>query len=162
MANFFRSVRKQNLALWRRFYAMQQRVHLRPDPNYKDVEICAEWHIDISGPEQAFINFWEDMGDDFEEHLELDRKNPFEGYNPHNCRWVTKDVQMNNQRFHHTDKGRWLTWARKHWGDSKVTKVRFHSRVRRGWSPEEAARISPVKSNRIHKIRSRRAKKSRK
>lgn len=145
--------RKAHITFWRRWYAMNQRTHLRPEPNYKDVKVCDDWHIEISG-EQGYLNFVEDMFDDFEEHLELDRIDPYGNYDAHNCRWVDKKTQNNNHRFHHTERGRWLTWARSHWGDSKATKIRFHSRMRRGYTPQEAAEIPPNPGNNIKRLRS--------
>jgi hypothetical protein len=44
---------------------------------------------------------------------------------------------------HHTERGRWLTWARSHWGDSKATKQRFHNRIKAGYTPQEAAEKPP-------------------
>jgi hypothetical protein len=132
---------------------MNQRTHLRPEPNYRHVKVCDDWNIEISGPEQAYLNFVEDMFDDFEEHLDLDRKDPYGGYNPLNCRWVDKKTQNNNTRYHHTDKGRWLTWARHNWGDTKTTKQRFHQRIKRGYTPQEAAQKPPQCGVRLNAYR---------
>lgn len=157
MSSYYSAHRKANIGFWRRWYAMNQRTHLRPDPNYKNVKVCDDWHIEISG-EQGYLNFVEDMFDDFEEHLELDRINPYDHYHAHNCRWVDKKTQNNNTRYHHTDKGRWLTWMRNKWGDTKTTKMRFHNRIKRGWTPKEAAEIPPHNGNQIKKIRQKKKK----
>ena len=141
--SFYSTHRKAHRNFWGRFYAMNQRCHLRPDPNYKNVRVCDDWHIEISGPEQAYLNFVDAMFDDFEEHLELDRIDPNGNYDAHNCRWVDKKTQNNNTRYHHTDKGRWLTWARSHWGDTFATRQRFHNRIKRGYTPQEAAQKPP-------------------
>jgi hypothetical protein len=159
MSSYYSAHRKAHRVFWQRWYAMNQRTHLRPEPNYKDVKVCDDWHIEISG-EQGYLAFIEDMFDDFEPHLDLDRIDPYGDYNAHNCRWVDKKTQNNNMRYHHTDKGRWLTWARSHWGDSKATKQRFHSRISRGWTPQEAAEIPPRVGNRLHNIRFKPAKPS--
>ena len=142
MSSYYSAHRKAHRVFWGRWYAMNQRTHLRPDPNYAHVKVCDDWHIEISG-EQGYLNFVEDMFDDFEEHLDLDRIDPYGNYDAHNCRWVDKKTQNNNTRYHHSDKGRWLTWARSHWGDSKATKQRFHQRIKRGYTPQEAAEKPP-------------------
>ena len=153
MTSQFTAVRKHNIPLWRRWYSMTQRVE-KKYRNYEHVTIEDSWNRDVVGPEQAFLNFWEDMGDDFEEHLELDRIDPHAEYSAYNCRWVTRTQQANNHRFHFTDRGRWLTWMRNHWGDTKKTKQRFHSRCARGWTPQEAAEIPPAYHNDLKRIRS--------
>jgi len=159
MANSYYSAhRKANITFWRRWYAMNQRTHLRPDPNYKGIKVCDDWHIEISG-EQGYLAFIEDMFDDFEEHLELDRIDPYGDYHAHNCRWVDKKTQNNNTRYHHTEKGRWLTWMRNHWGDTKTTKIRFHNRIRRGRTPQEAAETPPNNGNKIKRLRTKSNKK---
>ena len=136
---------------------MNQRTHLRPEPNYSHVKVCDDWNIEISG-EQGYLNFVEDMFDDFEEHLELDRISPFDHYNAHNCRWTDKKTQNNNTRYHHTDKGRWLTWARSHWGDTATTKHRFHMRIKRGYTPQDAAQKPPHPGVRLNAYRTNQTK----
>lgn len=156
--SYYSAHRKAHRNFWGRFYAMNQRCHLRPDPNYAHVKVCDDWNIEISGPEQAYLNFVEDMFDDFEEHLDLDRIDPFGNYDAHNCRWVDRKTQNNNTRYHHTDKGRWLTWARTHWGDTKATKQRFHQRIKRGYTPQEAAEKPPQPGIRLKTYRTKQTK----
>lgn len=142
MAGYFSQVRKHNIKLWHRWYKMNQRVHKKYE-YYETVKICPEWDMEVSGPEQAFLNFWEDMGDDFDEELTLDRIDPNGDYEPHNSRWASHKVQNNNHRFHHTERGRWLQRAKKKWGDNQLTRIRFWRRVKKGWSLEDAAMIPP-------------------
>jgi hypothetical protein len=155
--SYYSAHRKAHRNFWQRWYAMNQRCHLRPEPNYAHVKVCDEWHIEISG-EQGYLNFVEDMFDDFEEHLELDRISPFDHYNAHNCRWTDKKTQNNNTRYHHTDKGRWLTWARSHWGDTATTKHRFHMRIKRGYTPQDAAQKPPHPGVRLNAYRTNQTK----
>ena len=142
MASFFTQVRKHNKALWQRWYKMTQRCEQNWE-YYEDVSICDDWNRDVVGPEQAFLNFWEDMGDDFDESLTLDRIDPNGNYEPHNCRWATVKTQNNNHRFHHTDRGRWLLKAKEKWGNGQTTRIRFWRRVKKGWSFEDAAMTPP-------------------
>ena len=142
MAGHFSSIRKNNIKLWHRWYKMNQRVEEKYE-YYEHVKICDDWSRDVMGPETAFLNFWEDMGDDFDESLELDRIDPHGDYEPHNCRWTTRLVNVNNTRFHHTEYGKWLIWARKNWGNTSTTRIRYWRRVKLGWSCEDAARTPP-------------------
>jgi len=145
MAGFFTQVRKHNIQLWHRWYKIQQRCHKNYE-HYEDIGICPEWDMEVSGPEQAFLNFWEDMADDFEEDLMIDRINPNLGYSPDNCRWVDSKTSGLNKRFHHTDRGRWLTQAKRLWGDCQTTRIRYWRRVKKGWSFQDAAETPPKNS----------------
>ena len=147
MPSHFSSVRKHNNKLWHRWYKIQQRCHQNHE-HYEDIGICPEWDMEVSGPEQAFLNFWEDMAEDFDETLMIDRINPNLGYSPDNCRWVDAKVSGNNKRFHHTDYGRGLTQAKKLWGDNNITRIRYWRRVKSGWSLKDATEIPPNCANR--------------
>ena len=115
---------------------------------YSDVKVDPSWNIDISG-EQGFLNFLDDMGDDFDEQLTLDREDPKGPYDAHNCRWVSPTVQNRNTRFHkYTERGKALTKMLEKWGHSKAVKQRFWSRAKRGWSYEDIINIEPNLSNR--------------
>lgn len=159
MPSHFSSVRKHNIHLWHRWFKIQQRCHQNHE-HYEDIKICPEWDMEVSGPELAFLNFWEDMGDDFDETLMIDRIDPNGHYEPHNCRWVDAKVSGNNKRFHHTDYGRGLTRAKKLWGDNQITRIRYWRRVKKGWSFKDAAEISPNPGNRMGK-KPKKSKKSR-
>ena len=143
----YTTARKNNKILWSRWYRMCQRCN-NNELYYDDVKVCDDWNIDISG-EQGFLNFLDDMGDDFDEQLTLDRIDPKGPYDAHNCRWVTPTVQNRNTRFHkYTERGKALTKMLEKWGHSKRTKQRFWQRTRRGWSYEDTINIEPNLSNR--------------
>lgn len=67
-------------------------------PSYggRGIRVCNRWLNDPEG----FENFVKDMGRRPKDYT-LDRKDPNGHYSPRNCRWVTWDVQNNNQRRHH-------------------------------------------------------------
>jgi len=144
----YTTARKHNKILWRRWYRMCQRCN-KNELYYDDVKVCDDWNIDISG-EQGFINFLDDMGDDFDEQLTLDRIDPKGPYDAHNCRWVTPTVQNRNTRFHkYTKRGKALTRMLEKWGHSKRTKQRFWSITKGGWNFEDIMNRPPSLSNRL-------------
>lgn len=65
------------------------------EPSYKEygargIVCCDRW--------KYFENFWEDMQEGYEEHLELDRVDVNGNYSKENCRWATQSVQGHNKR----------------------------------------------------------------
>jgi hypothetical protein len=43
----------------------------------------------------SFEQFYLDMADGFESHLQIDRIDPYRGYSKSNCRWITKEENIN-------------------------------------------------------------------
>lgn len=76
------------------------------DPNRNDyhhyggrgITVCERWKRRFDGVEDGFKNFVEDMEDSFEEGLEIDREDVDGNYEPSNCRWVTRRIQVINRR----------------------------------------------------------------
>ncbi len=99
----------------------------------RGITICKRW--------LSFNSFLKDMGEK-PAGLSLDRKNNYKGYSPSNCRWATKDQQMNNLRrtvyisaFGETKSV--SQWAR----DERclVKKQALQTRISKfGWTPETA------------------------
>lgn len=56
----------------------------------RGIKVCERW--------DKFINFYEDMKDEFVSGLSLDRIDNNQGYYKENCRWVSAVVQGNNKR----------------------------------------------------------------
>lgn len=60
----------------------------------KGVRVCSEWHSF-----EAF-HIWA-IQNGYEEHLTIERKNPFGNYEPTNCTWIPREEQHKNKRIHH-------------------------------------------------------------
>lgn len=141
-SSIYTATRKAYPRLWRIWYRINQRCKNK-ELYYEDVKVSDDYHIDISG-EQGFLNFVEDFADTHEEDLTIDRIDPKGHYEFSNMRWATRKVQNNNTRFHkYTERGQWLQRAKQIWGDSPATRIRFHNRMKRGYTPQEAAEKSP-------------------
>ena len=144
----YTALRKKNRNFWGRWYQMNKRF-INNEPSDEDVSVCEDWHLEISG-DQGFLNFAEDMMDDFEEHLTLDRIDPKGNYDAHNCRWVDRTVQNRNTRWHkYTERGLALKRMTDKYGHSKKVKQRFWNRARAGWSWDDIINIEPKYGNRI-------------
>ena len=145
----YTAMRKAYPNLWRRWWRMCARCN-NNETYYRDVKVCDDWNIDIAG-EQGFINFVEDMGDDFREDLVIDRyPDPKGDYAPDNVRWTTVTENNRNQRFHkYTERGRALIRMCEKWGYTKAARVRFHNRLRRGWSLDATVNQPPSNGNRF-------------
>lgn len=102
------------------------------DKKYSHVMFCDEWKDFLTFKEWA-------LQSGYEEGLSLDRINNEKGYEPSNCRWVTRSVQAFNRKH-----GKYVTingitkhltdWAT----DYGITKNTVYKRIQRGWTCEEA------------------------
>jgi hypothetical protein len=100
---------KGSLGVWampeyRVYRQMLDRCYRENAPNYpwygaKGVEVCDRWRHGEDG-RTGFLCFYADMGQR-PEGLTLERDNPFENYNPGNCRWATWAEQGKNRRRHY-------------------------------------------------------------
>jgi hypothetical protein len=86
---------------WNNMHQRVKRPKLKDFNTYKDVKICYRWHV--SNPE-GFYNFLKDMGPRLSKSLTIDRIDNEKGYEPGNCRWADKRVQVLNRRM-----TKWLT-----------------------------------------------------
>lgn len=80
---------------YRIWSSMIQRCENKNDKDYKyygkrGIKVCPSWH--------NFVNFIEDMGWRKDPKTSIDRINNNGNYCKENCRWATKEQQMNNTR----------------------------------------------------------------
>jgi hypothetical protein len=88
--------RKNRAPLYRTWSSMRERCS---NPKRKDyhryggrgVSVCAEWDDYLAFKAWALAN-------GYEQHLTIDRVENDGGYEPGNCRWVTRAVQVRHQQ----------------------------------------------------------------
>lgn len=82
--------------LYHKYYDIHTRCDRKDNPLYggRGISVCKEW----SG-ENGFLHFMEwSMENGYKEGLSLDRIDVNGNYCPENCRWVTWEIQAQNQR----------------------------------------------------------------
>lgn len=102
-----------------------------PEYGGRGITVCQRWH--------TFENFLADMGRRPSPEHSIDRRDNNGNYEPSNCRWATRVVQMNNRRVTTmlTFDGVTLPlteWARR--AGVRVDSIRV--RLKNGWSVERA------------------------
>lgn len=118
-----------------RWKAMMQRCRDAHQSNYRKygargIKVCERW--------QSYPNFLADMGVCPSRSMTLDRIDNAIGYQPGNCRWVTKAEQARNRPSHCvtlTHNGRTMIvteWARR----VRLKPHTIYARIRLGWSPK--------------------------
>lgn len=85
-----------NSKIYEVWCSMKKRCTNKKNKDYehyggRGITVCDSWL-------NCFETFCEDMGDTYKEGLELDRLDNEQGYSKDNCRWVTRSVNMRNQR----------------------------------------------------------------
>jgi hypothetical protein len=101
----------------------------------KGIRVCPEWEDNY----QAFKDW--SLKNGWEEGLTLERKNNSEGYNPNNCKWITKQEQARNtSRIRkYTYQGETMNLSQ--WAKDQRSAVEYGTllaRLRNGWNFEEA------------------------
>lgn len=124
--------------------SMRARCHNPRRPDYKNyggrgITIDPRWN--------RFENFLADMGE-APPGMQIDRRDNDGPYCKDNCRWVTPTENNNNQRDNRLVqyRGETMTVAQ----FASATGVGYHlayERLKRGWTPEEAAQASCISPN---------------
>lgn len=92
---------------------------------------CTEW--------KQFENFFSDMGNKPTPNHTLERIDNKLGYSKDNCRWATSKEQGFNRRSNRQLTANGYTFTMAQWCEElSINKVTLSSRLRRGWSIEEA------------------------
>lgn len=110
-----------------------------PDYGGRGIKVCDRWA-------DSFENFLADMGEPPSPEHSIDRIDYNGNYEPGNCRWEVKIVQMNNKRSNRriTFGGRTQTlaeWAR----EKSLLPDTISNRIKAGWSVESAVNTPKVK-----------------
>jgi hypothetical protein len=103
----------------------------------RGISICERWS-------SSFLNFLSDMGNMPSRKHTIDRIDNNGDYTPDNCRWVTRKYQQRNRRntVYVTFNGE--TKSAAEW--SEITGIKRHTivtRIKRGWTPEDAITRKP-------------------
>ncbi len=126
-------------SLYKTWVEMRYRCDNPKKPQYKyygarGITYCERW--------KDFANFVADMGPRPDGHS-LDRINNDGNYEPSNCRWASKIVQMNNMRGNRilVVDGEQMTMAEasRRWG---ISIGNIWNRLELGWTEEEAAKTA--------------------
>lgn len=132
--------RRPEHAIWS---GMHQRCADHRHPTYasyggRGITVCDRW--------QTFENFYADMGPRPTPAHTIDRKDNDRGYDPENCRWITRSQQSRN-----TSRNIIVLWRGQRMclkDAAALTNISYNTvkeRVRRGWTPERAL-STPVRS----------------
>lgn len=93
---------KTNTRLFNVWQNIKRRCYTKSNPSYKyygalGVKMCDEWHKNFDTfREWAYANGYDENAPKGE--CTIDRINPYDNYEPSNCRWVSMTVQNNNTR----------------------------------------------------------------
>jgi len=119
---------------------IKRRCFNKNEPGFKHygergITMCQEW-------KDSFLSFYNYMGKRPSKDYSIERKENEKNYEPGNCIWATKEMQMNNMRsnhFHTIDGTRktMTQWSRFYGIDSRTV----FGRLSQGWSENKALGI---------------------
>ena len=123
-------------SVWRNIKDRCNRSSNKSYPRYggRGITVCAEWSLSFT----AFCRWAKDNG--WQHGLEIDRIDNNGGYEPSNCRFVTKVVNCRNKENNRIIEFRGESKILAEWAEQiNVPAGMLHQRInRRGWSIERA------------------------
>jgi hypothetical protein len=125
---------------WRAMLQRCSRVNHRDWPRYggRGIKVCERWL-------HSFEAFLEDMGPRPQDRT-LDRIDVNGNYEPGNCRWASGQVQAANTRCADTIPAFGQTRHLAEWSEIYgVHRSTIRERICRGWPPEEAVSVPPLR-----------------
>lgn len=131
-----------NTRVYRVWTSMIQRCHTPTHRAYKDygfrgILVCDRWRY-------SFANFFMDMGEP-PEGLQLDRIDNNGGYDANNCRWATIAEQARNRRNSRLYAFNGETKCLSEWARLRGISISsLYTRIKRGWSIEDALTVPPI------------------
>lgn len=129
-----------NSPTYKSWQAMKDRCDNPNNPSFQDyggrgITYCDRW--------LKFDNFFADKGEQ-PVGMTLERINNMEGYFPENCRWDTRKTQSRNRRNNRLFTLHGKTCCLTEWAEiSGISPKAIYSRLRYGWTFEEAISILP-------------------
>lgn len=133
-----------NAPMYKVWIAMRRRCE-NPDHadyhNYggRGISVCERW--------QDFSNFLADMGSR-PRGFDIDRRDNNGPYSPGNCRWVTRQRNLNNRRGNNRVEFRGVTKTVAEWAaDVGMHEETLRRRILNGWSAERALTTPVQRSN---------------
>lgn len=127
---------KTNTAEYKAWNNMYSRCLNKNHPRYKD------WGgrgISLDKTWLTFDGFYKDMGDKPGANYTLERKDNSLGYSKDNCYWATTREQSLNRRSNRILTANGYKFTLVEWAETlSIKPVTLSSRLRRGWSIEEA------------------------
>lgn len=101
----------------------------------RGISVCNRW--------MDFVLFKADMGDTFDERLDIDRIDVNRNYEPGNCRWVTNHANQRNKRTNHIVTINGQTKILAEWEEATGIKANtILTRIRRGWAEHRLLEIA--------------------
>lgn len=125
---------------YRAWQHMLARCYNRADRDYKNyggrgIRVCSRWR-------RSFTLFLKDVGPRPSDRHSLDRIKNDTGYEPKNCRWATRHVQVRNTRRNHYLTADGQTRVLEDWAAILgVHPAAILGRLRRGWSVKQAVLV---------------------
>ena len=115
--------------------------------NYGDrgIRVCSEWN------DYQVFKEWA-MGNGYDENLTIERVDVDGGYNPDNCKWITRKDQGFNRRNNHVLTYNGETKTLTEWcNELNLSYDMVRGRLKRGWTVE-AALTTPKLNNKTKRL----------